>query len=462
MSHHSIERSGARDLVIQVERSIKIFGQDRGDIEATSDARLSHHGDQIFVAAERNCELWVPNDMRVRVVEVEHNLEIHDMRGEFHEIAAVGKSLLLHNVRGARIGDVGGNLTVHEPLDSLQISDVGGHLSLNNVVGSVQASDIGGHLDARGVVQVLACGDIGGHLTLRDCISRVQVSDIEGHLNVQGALESLHVDSVGGNATVRDVACDIKIGDVGGSLSISGARVVIAESIGGNADLQGEFIGFHGDVGGSLNARHARFSGATKINAGGHAELFFAPRDASESLEIDAGGHIKCQLAPDANCDVRIEDHRGSQVFRTGTGGSRVELTAGGTVEISGAADVDVRREMRDRGRKMGSVKVKLPMAPIPPIPEIKIPDINVDVDMGSGRRWQWSWPNNTPTESTASTGNTSATPVPSTDLSTSSAQSIPYDAKPVSSEERLVILRMLAERKITPEQADQLLAALE
>jgi hypothetical protein len=270
----------------------------------------------------------------------------------------------------------------------------------------------------------------------------------------------LTLRDVGSDALIHHVRGDVQFSSVGGDLLLDDVHGAQGHNVGGDVTLDGAMgqLQIH-NVGGDLGAGGTLLIGVGHLNVGGDASMRMRP-GSDARMTVTVGGDIDCRLETGSDVTVIITDSNGRQTIRAGEGLGQLALTAGGEVSIRSDDAAPLRREVRDRERrKMGWFSFKpgqsvppippMPaMPPIPPIPPIppmppmpEMPDVGAIVSKAISQAFGGAQP-----PSTAKTVKLDPTPVP----------------RPVSEEERLAILRMLAEKKITVAQAEQLLAALE
>ena len=130
-----------------------------------------------------------------------------------------------------------------------------------------------------------------------------------------------------------------------------------------------DFTG-HVDMNCGIDAKVRNMTGSLKIEAGATAHVAFSPSNEEES-NIEAGAEVRCRLIGAGNATVKIEDMRGSHEQVFGDGSANVRLSAGATASVRLATeeenipdngfsfsfnsdDFDVK--MREFGEKMSSM----------------------------------------------------------------------------------------------------------
>lgn len=185
-------------------------------------------------------------------------------------------------------------------------------------------------------------------------------------------LESkLEVDTIGGDASFRGTSSDVSVRTVGGSLNVRGVGAVTAETVGGGVTarqlgggLTVDRIGgdtvvdqVDGDVrlwstGGDV--RLSRVEGLVEVTAGGDARISLSPEGAAKSA-VTCGGDLNCYLSEEASAHVTLKsggDLRlavpveateipGGCEIQLGDGQSEVDLTCGGDLSIRTGSDTE-------------------------------------------------------------------------------------------------------------------------
>jgi len=346
---------------------------------------------------------------------------------------------------------------------------------------TLQVETVNGDVSLQALSGDATLGQIHGDLTLRDVSGAVTIESVSGDLSARlaGALSitSLHGDLVlhGGRG---DLAATSINGDV--SLRAIEGRVVLEQ------------------VGGDLYVRNVR--GSLHANADGDAALYLQPQPKTE-YRIVAHGDLVLRLPADVSArvhltapspeslhvdfpDVSLTPEQSTQELTLGRETpemAEIFLTAGGDLLVTTrAAPWEARA---DFGVGMGKVTVGLPIPPVPPIPPASPlpPDFSqrlrerIQTTSERARRKADAASRLAikleaaarRAEAKARRTSSQGKPEPPTltigqwnwDLTSHHAVDQETEA---TDEERLAILRMLQEKKITPEEAEKLLDALE
>ena len=290
---------------------------------------------------------------------------------------------------------------------------------------------VGGDAALRGVTGNIEIKEVDNDLSIREA-GTVAIDTIKSDLSLRGAKGHLYVKNAGGDVSIRDVEGSVTLDSVADDLALRGAR------------------------------------GNIKVNVGEDVVVYLEPK-ADGEYSITAGDDILLVLKPNANVtlnmhgdDIDVDWPRiqkqdvTERVLVLGDGSAKITLNAGGDVRVTN--DAEAGNSAEDFGNFAGmnfdwsgfgeriSRQVEQATARAAKRVEEAAHRAERHAER-QARRWRgnvkvgdWKWdfsPKNVPTP-----------PSP--------------PSEPVAEEERMAILKMLAEKKITAEQAEQLLNALE
>jgi hypothetical protein len=291
---------------------------------------------------------------------------------------------------------------------------------------------IGGDAALRGVMGNVEIKQIDNDLSIRE-VGFVTIDSIQEDFSLRGAKGNLYVKNVGGDVSVRDVEGDVTLDSVADDLTLRGARGNIKVNVGEDVVvyLEPKADGEYSIVAGDdillvlpVNANATLNLHGDQIdvdwpgieNEEDVIERGVTLGDGSAKITLNAGGDIR--VTNDANAGNLAEEFgnfAGMNFDWSGFGeriSRRVEQT---TRRAQQRAEEAARRLERHAGRQAHRWGAKVKTGP-----------------------WNWDLtPKGVPTP-----------PSP--------------PSEPVAEEERMAVLKMLAEKKITAEQAEQLLSALE
>ncbi len=347
---------------------------------------------------------------------------------------------------------------------TLQVEQVSGDANLQALSGPVTLGPVDGDLTIKDLGHI-TLGTVSGDVSLRH-IGALNAGSIAGDFSLRGGGGACAVDSIRGDASIRDIDGMVAIENVGSDLYVRNVRSEV------------------------------------NVKAGGDVALYLVPLP-GQTYDISAGDDLILRLSPDTNVrlhltggspdsihvdfpDVTVpEDCVGCEVVigKEAEGMAEMLLTAGDDLLVSNQADswesaADFGVGMRDGGEwavppfelpedfserinqrvqaamqraqshleaanrhadaagHRASIKIEAAMRRAEAkarAAEVRSRRGHANLHVGIGR---WNWDINP------------HGPVP--------------DSSPVSDDERLAILKMLQEKKISVEEAEKLLAALE
>jgi hypothetical protein len=297
---------------------------------------------------------------------------------------------------------------------------------------SFHIRSVGGDMSVRNLTGMLDVDSVNGDIALRE-VGKVLIGTVESDFSLRGAKGDVHVKSIGGDASLREVDGSLTLDSVSDDLAVRG-------------------------VGGNLN-----------VNVDEDVVVHLDPRPGQEYFVL-AGDDILVVLPPDVNAtlslhgdDIRVDwpgvdsEDRTSRTLVLGNGSAKINLNAGGDLVVTSRPDAAESAEeygnfagmmfdWGDFGRNLGQrISRRSQEAGERALRKAEAAARRAErkLERGFGKqagrrgaRFSWSWDSNQ---------------MPKTPK-----------ADPVSDEERMTILRMLAEKKITSEEAEKLLSALE
>jgi hypothetical protein len=188
---------------------------------------------------------------------------------------------------------------------------------------------VGGRANVHDLTGTVRIERVGGDLTL-DKAGAVVVEKVGGHLAARN-LTSLSLDKVGGRCVVEDVSGGLQIQKVGGDCCVKNASAdALVSKAGGDIDMQCLTLAGSTSAGGDMNISIDTITENASIKAGGDVRLYL-PGGAKVNLDITADGEsIRIHLG---EIDLSIDEE--SYFLSMGEGLPVLKLMAGGDVRVS-------------------------------------------------------------------------------------------------------------------------------
>ena len=398
-------------ISIRAHADLVLQGWDKPEIRALSDSRRSVSvqiaGNVITITCADDCDLTVPASARVVVERIGGDAHVRDLKG------------------GLVIQKVGGDLSV-QGMEGLEILSVGGDCCCCNVSGPLTIQRIGGDLNGSDIQGFLSVSNVGGDLQMQLGANDVSVN-VRGDVDV--ALKGLTGQKVNinssGDATIhlpQPADADISL-VCGGEIEIS------------TPGLEEEVDHVYN---GKLGSGGTRLS----VHAGGDIDLTSKPADEDLAQPVADLQEEWADLEERrANIMEEAAEHD-SSYFGIYREGPEVVINTGDFTErarqkveqkmhqAQDRIDAAMKR-IDERTRHLGDFGEIHPVPPVPPAPPAPpVPPVPPDISTRASEARQ--------------------------------AASAGPEASKVTDDERMLILKMLQEKKITAEEAENLLEALE
>jgi hypothetical protein len=307
-----------------------------------------------------------------------------------------------------------------------------------------------------------------GNLETAGQLGSLTIESVSGNCSVN-SVETITAENISGNCKIGNIEKDSIIRNVSGNFSIKSATGSLkVNGVGGNFSASTETLILNTTVGGNIKVSANRFQGSeNRLRAGGGIKLNIL--DLSNSrIEAKAGGIVSFEY------NEQIEkSHNGKFEITNGTGETDILLRAGGNIKVSdqaidleisdnfGTTDDDyidqIEQKFEARSRQTSGfdfsdlfdiegevgekIKEKTRMA------DEKIQRAMEKMERKFSFREEFGTIPKPPKPPSPPYG---TQPKASTKTST------------VSTEERMMVLQMLQDKKISAEEADRLLRALE
>jgi hypothetical protein len=410
--------SASPHILLNISGDLRLKGQDDFEVMAKSDnpedLSLEARDDQVVIRSSGSCTVRVPRAAIIQIEAVHGSATLKALDGDL-KVDIVNGDLDLRSVGRINIDVVNGNLTA------------------KNVDGDLKIDQVNGDVSARGVEgDFTVGGKVSGNLSLRD-VGGSATASVDGNITLQ-------LDPTPGHQF--EFTCQ---GNLFCRLS---EEASVEISVPKASQVMVDLPGIHASAPVQTPYALTLGEGDAKISLSADGNVILdthAPDWGMEDLDIDVGSEVEGmadavsqQISQQVESQMRmIEEQLNSQLASLSMRLSAAKLTEDQARRIEERA-----REASQRATQRAQEHVR--RAQIKMEQKLAAAQRKMEQRSQAGEhgfhhgRHHFSF--NFPTQSTP--------PTPTGD--------------PVSEEERLMILRMLEQKKITMDQAEQLLSALE
>lgn len=393
------------ELVIDVKGDLRLIGGDLNEVYAEGDDPLElsadASGSQVSLRCTGNCTARVPRHARITLQHIGGDARIKDLAADL-TINDVGGDLVLRQTAGVRVGHVGGDVSAKK---------IGGALVL---------AGAGGDVSARGVEGGFSSGVAGGDLYLRDVLGEANgQAGGDAILNLAFAPGKAYAFIAGG-----DIICRVA--------PETSARIVI--QCNGEVSVDAPNAHVEGHDGQQVITLRA---GAASVSLQSRGDVSISDITTDSSGVAESGDDFGERLAEEIESKIAARMAEVERELNAQFGHLNLNLSGLGRLDAERIA-AKARRAAEAARRKSEAHQRKM---------EAAHRKAERMAERASRRR---TWGN---LGSVGSFGGRSSPSAPS-------APTPPVE--PVSDEERLTVLRLLEQGKISVADAEKLLAALE
>ncbi len=426
-----------------ISGDLRLFGWEQNQVRIEASDEKSVQGEQsngrVTLRASDDCTVRVPRNARLTLQNIGGDARIKSIDGPL-EIGMIGGDLTLRQTLAVNVGNVSGDVSAKKIGGSLIIKSAGSDVSARGVAGEVVAESVGGDLYLRDV-GAGARGEAGGdiilniHFTPNHDYAFEAGGDILCRLaeNVSARIEAdsggeVSVNLLDAKVEGTDNDKTVTLGDGAAKVTLEAGGDISITPLAGDREAMGEFGDHFGDEFGVMAEEFAAHI-ESQVEAQIESQMAGFEQHLNEQL-AHLNQHMGHADAEKIAARARAAAERVSEKMRRK--GEAAQRRAEALAEAARRreeaaqrrAEAAHRREdqQAERGNRKLSYAFKFdaPRPPTPPTPPM---------------------PPRPPTG-----------PIP---------RATP-PAEAVSDEERMTILRMVEQKKITVEDAEKLLAALE
>ncbi len=426
-------------ILTQVGGDLRLFGWEQNQFQAEAEDAHSleaqHEGNRITLRATSDCTVRAPRLARLTLQHVGGDARVKSLSGPL-EVGWVGGDLVLRQTAAVNVGTVAGDLNAKKIHGDLRIQSASADVSARSVTGEFVAEAVGGDLYLRDVgagARADAGSDVilnleftpnhvyhfeaGGSILCRVPDNASANMKLESGGEISVSVPEAQVTGGPNDRTVvlGDGKAEVKL-EAGGDISVTGLTA--------DPDAMGEFGEHFGEEFGVM------------------AEEFAA------QIESQVEAQIESQMADfEKNLQERLE-HLNVLTGQAGHGRVDAEKIAARAREAAERAAEKARRQTEAAGRKAEAAQRRAEAL-------ARAAERRAERQAERTKRHVlFAWKSDAPRPPRPPTA-------PSPPRAPGSARPT-QPIEPVSDEERMAILRMVEQKKISVAEAEKLLAALE
>lgn len=434
MKKTKFELGNITSLTMKVNCDLKLLGWDKPEIftEADEDVlTVTAEGSSANIDCECDCIVSVPNSLHIVKLQVGGDASIVAFKGEIDNVQVGGD---LEVARGGAISvkKVGGDLQIHQMSDNCSVGTVGGDFEGTSFEKNLLVTNVSGDCSINEVKGEMEIKNVGGDCYLHAIKDGATLQNVGGDCQIDGVVKGLINSVIGGDFASPSLTGDISI-IAGGDIS---ARVP-------GVEVQKVFLKAGGDISiYFIEKPSAKF------------ELHSSPE--GTVLDFEDG---KQELSPAKNEFVLGE---GKGTFKLAAGGEIrlsqqpwTKKTSSGTFHHFDGAFETIMEKLRQRidlDERIAE-KAKLLSERATQRADEHADEITRKVEKKVARALNRL-------DEKLSRDRTDRD-IPRKPFTESQTPKEPRQ-EPVSDEEKTIILKMLQEKKISPEEAEKLFEALE
>ncbi len=332
-------------------------------------------------------------------------------------------------------------IEIEKGMGSIKISHVKNKIQIERALGNLVLMDIG----------EATIEKVGGNFAVQNASGRVSLEKVGGNLIVEN-VDSFSCEKIGGGCYARDVRGDFSLQKAGGGMHAQNMQgLTVLPRVGGSFIAKGLTVGEDIRAGGDISIKDFDFSlNDVSLKAGGDIHLEISEGFPGSTFEMSSGGEeIRVKVNDD---DLDISDY--NFTYTLGEGDRTLEAASGGAVSLGELKDIEedvvgdlsdyfsheestfseMIQERIESATRMAEAKVRSA--------EIRLEKMRERVEKHRGFHVDLDF------------GDKPDQPVP--------PMARKAGKKGASDEERLMILKMLQEKKISVDEAETLFKALE
>jgi len=159
----------------------------------------------VALATNSDCSLTVPTDASLIVIQAQGDLSVQGVGGAVEVATVQGDAHFRDGTASASLSTIQGDLTVERWTAAVSASTVQGDAKVQQVNGAVEFGTVGGDLVVEEINGPLSARSVAGDAYLRQLHGMVYMSDVGGDLVGRAWTAGADVAQVGGDASLKTV-----------------------------------------------------------------------------------------------------------------------------------------------------------------------------------------------------------------------------------------------------------------
>jgi hypothetical protein len=420
MDQQTVSTSLAPEVIIgQVHGNLQVEGWEDPQVNVKanpSDLTLQEQDDVVKLACQGNCTVRLPVGATLQVQKVHGEARFKGLKDQL-TIEQVQGALSLRNVFDTHVEKVDGELIAKHIVGDLVVEKVSGNAQVRDVQGACTLEQVDGNLELRDVegdVKVTAAGNAQIRLSVLSGDNyQIQASgnvhcripeDASVTINFSSDAETIQVKLPNQSKMIKEGSYSITLGNGDVTMNISADGAIFLKT----QTSEPSEADFESDFGEGFGGAYDDFSQqiALQVEAQIEGQMEALTRQLNEQM-----ANLSATIGK-----AGLSEQETEQIIQRARASSERATTQ---------AQEKMRRAQEKLERKLEAARRRS---------EMKAQASERRAQFHGRRSWNVEWPSTPPTPA----------------------------KEPVSDEERLMILRMLEQKKITLEEAEDLLSALE
>ncbi len=424
MEKRSVPTGETPTVEINIQGNAVIKGSDELTVSVKTESdevTLEAKEDKVIVHCDGDCRVKVPRHARVMVESVQGDAVLKALEGPV-QIKTVEGELVLRSVGPVELEGVQGNLEARNVMGAFKAQKIEGNVSVRDIQGAFEAQQIEGNLivgDVDGAVEATVQGnavlnldpapDVSYHITADGNIVCNLPADASVQIEIERADKIVTSLPTASGEAPTQAPCSLTMGDGEAKLTLSAdGNIVMSGQLPNFEPIHGADFDFSGEFNGIADSISSQITGQVE------AQMRMVEQQLNTQLNNLSMNLGSVGLPPE---QVERIQQRAREA----------------STRAAERAQEKMRQAQEKLERKMAAVQQRAEQ-------KAKQAEERGRRHHREHRGWGFSWPGfGTPP------GAPAQPPQPT-----------------VSEDERLAVLRMLEQKKITPEEAELLLAALE